>query len=99
MNPQQRAECVLSSQGYAVGRTFPAEIQDQLSALCSEAGELSSDVREKCGAILKDYWAEQKAVVDEPNVVEVRGEIIQRTITLSTADGTLVPDWPKPEPK
>ncbi len=66
LTPQKRAERVLQSQGYPMGRTFPPEVLEALATFCSETGELSADTRDGSKAIIDEYHDGLKAAVDSP---------------------------------
>lgn len=67
LSPRKRAERVLSSQGRAAGylNSLPTALQDELTSLCSPAGELAADVRARVKALFEKFYADQKATVEE----------------------------------
>lgn len=65
-NTELRAQRVLSSQGYAIGRTFPDEVMTALAELCGVGGGLVPDTRAKAKKIIADYHDSLKATVDPP---------------------------------
>lgn len=62
----QRAERVLMSQGYAPLRlpSLPEKLQADLASLCDDGGTVAADTRAKAGDLMRNYFAEQKAVVE-----------------------------------
>lgn len=62
-----RAERVLSSQGRAIGLLdcFPLAMQRELASWCGISGALQPGVREAVAELIANFYAEQKADVEE----------------------------------
>lgn len=67
LTPRQRAERALISQGRAAGLLpgMSAGLQERLAEFCTPAGEIQRAAVEGVRDVLVEYYAEQKAVVDE----------------------------------
>lgn len=67
LSERQRALRVLRSQGKAVGcfDSLPPAMQTALAEFCTPTGELVPGIVEGVQTLFADYYAAQKAVVDE----------------------------------